>query len=171
MPVVIVGTLDTKGVEIGFVRDRLREAGVDALIVDAGAMGAPAIPADISREQVFAAAGTTLAEVQKAGEIIPQVLRYVPEKRPKGTHRFKAPAKCPECGGAVHKDPDGAYTRCLNLACPAQVKERLQYYASRGAMDIEGMGPAIVEQLVAQQLVRDPADLYELTAEQLEDRD
>lgn len=108
-------------------------------------------------------------EVQKAGEIIPQVLRYVPEKRPKGTRRFKAPTKCPECGGDVHKDPDGAYTRCLNLACPAQVKERLQYYASRGAMDIEGMGPAVIEQLVAQQLVRDPADLYELTAEQLED--
>jgi uncharacterized protein (UPF0261 family) len=68
MPVVIVGTLDTKGVEIGFVRDRLREAGVDTLIVDAGAMGTPAIPADISREAVFAAAGTTLAEVQKAGD-------------------------------------------------------------------------------------------------------
>ncbi len=108
-------------------------------------------------------------EVQKAGEIIPQVLRYIPEKRPKGTRRFKAPTNCPECGGDVHKDPDGAYTRCLNLACPAQVNERLRYYASRGAMDIEGMGPAIVEQLVAQQLVRDPADLYELTADQLED--
>jgi DNA ligase (NAD+) len=110
-----------------------------------------------------------MVEVQKAGEIIPQVLRYVPGKRPKGTRKFKAPTKCPVCGGAVHKDPDGAYTRCLNLACPAQIKERLQYYASRSAMDIEGMGPAVVEQLVDQELIGDPADLYELSAEQLEE--
>jgi uncharacterized protein (UPF0261 family) len=68
MAVVIVGTLDTKGVEVGFVRDQLRAAGVAVLIVDAGAMGAPAISADISRDEVFAAAGTTLADVQKAGD-------------------------------------------------------------------------------------------------------
>jgi DNA ligase (NAD+) len=107
-------------------------------------------------------------EVQKAGEIIPQVLGYVKEKRPKGTRRFKMPDACPVCLGAVHKDADGAYLRCLNLACPAQVKERLVYYASRAAMDIENMGPAIVEQLVEKGLVRDPADLYELKSEQLE---
>ncbi len=106
-------------------------------------------------------------EVQKAGEIIPQVLGYVKAKRPKRTHRFKMPDACPVCLGAVHKDADGAYLRCLNLACPAQVKERLVYYASRGAMDIENMGPAIVEQLVEKGLVRDLADLYDLKVEQL----
>lgn len=108
-------------------------------------------------------------EVQKAGEIIPQVLRYVPEKRPKGTKKVHPPKKCPVCGGEVHKDPDGAYIRCLNLSCPAQVKERLQYYASRGAMDIDGLGPALVEQLVDTGLVKTPADLYELKAEDLEE--
>jgi len=106
-------------------------------------------------------------EVQKAGEIIPQVLGYVKDKRVKGARRFKVPEACPECLGAVHKDPDGAYIRCLNLSCPAQVKERLVYYASRGAMDIENLGPAIVEQLVEKGLVRDMADLYDLTVDQL----
>lgn len=106
-------------------------------------------------------------EVQKAGEIIPQVLGFVKAKRPKNARRFKMPDACPVCLGAVHKDADGAYLRCLNLACPAQVKERLVYYASRGAMDIENLGPAIVEQLVEKGLVRDPADLYELKLDQL----
>jgi uncharacterized protein (UPF0261 family) len=68
MPVVIVGTLDTKGVEIGFVRDRLREAGLETLVIDAGALGPPAFAPDVSREQVFAAAGSSLAEVQKAAD-------------------------------------------------------------------------------------------------------
>jgi DNA ligase (NAD+) len=106
-------------------------------------------------------------EVQKAGEIIPQVLRSVPEKRRKGAKRFPIPTRCPECGAAVQKDPEGVYLRCLNLACPAQVRERIEYFAGRGAMDIEGMGPAVVEQLVAKGLVRDPSDLYALTVEQL----
>ena len=68
MPVVIVGTLDTKGVEIGFVRDRLREAGLETLVIDAGTLGPPAFAPDVSREQVFAAAGSSLAAVQKAGD-------------------------------------------------------------------------------------------------------
>ncbi len=106
-------------------------------------------------------------EVQKAGEIIPQVLGYVKEKRVKGARRFKVPDACPVCLGAVHKDPDGAYLRCLNLSCPAQVTERLVYFASRGAMDIEGMGPAMVELVVNAGWVKDPSDLYDLTVEQL----
>lgn len=106
-------------------------------------------------------------EVQKAGEIIPQVLRFIPEKRPKNAKPFPIPKKCPECGTEVHKDPDGAYLRCLNTACPAQIKEHLEFYASRQAMDIEGLGPALVEQLVDTGLVKDFADLYELTEEQL----
>ena len=106
-------------------------------------------------------------EIQKAGEIIPQVLRVIEKLRPKNTEPFPIPKKCPECGGEVHKDAEGVYWRCLNLACPAQVKERLRHFASRGAMDIEGMGPAVIEQLVAEGIVRGPADLYALTEERL----
>ena len=105
-------------------------------------------------------------EVQKAGEIIPQVLGVVMDKRKKGARRFPIPKKCPVCKTEVHKDPDGAFLRCLNLACPAQVKERLEYFASRGAMDIEGLGPAVVELLVDDELVVDPADLYDLKVDQ-----
>lgn len=107
-------------------------------------------------------------EIQKAGEIIPQVLRAIHEMRPKGAKPYPIPTKCPECGGEVHKDPEGVYLRCLNLSCPAQVKEKLRYFASRDAMDIEGLGPALIEQLVEAQLVRGPADLYSLTQEQIE---
>ncbi len=110
-------------------------------------------------------------EIQKAGEIIPQVLRYIPEERPKGAKAFAPPSKCPECGGEVHKDAEGVYLRCLNLSCPAQVKERLRHFASRLAMDIEGMGPAVIEQLVDKKLVKGPADLYALTQDQLEQLD
>ncbi len=110
-----------------------------------------------------------LIEVQKAGEIIPQVLRYVPEARPKNNKPFPTPEACPACGSAVRQDPEGVYLRCVNLACPAQVKERLIHFASRGALDIEGMGPAVIEQLVDRELVRTPADLYQLTAAQLQE--
>ena len=103
-------------------------------------------------------------ELQKAGEIIPQVIRYIPEERPKDAQPFPVPEQCPVCGGSVHKDPDGVFLRCLNAACPAQIKERIVYFAGRSAMDIEGLGPALVEQLVARGLVNDLADLYTLDA-------
>ncbi len=103
-----------------------------------------------------------LVEVQKAGEIIPQVLGYIPEERPNGTLPCPIPAACPVCRGEVRKDPDGVFLRCLNMACPAQLKERLEHFASRRAMDIEGLGPAIITQLVDRGLVTSPADLYRL---------
>lgn len=106
-------------------------------------------------------------EVQKAGEIIPQVLRYVPARRPRNAKPFKVPTACPVCGGGVHRDPEGVYLRCLNLTCPAQVKERLAWFGSRSAMDIEGLGPAVIEQLVDRGLVSTPADLYDLTVDEL----
>jgi DNA ligase (NAD+) len=108
-----------------------------------------------------------VVEVQKAGEVIPQVLRYVPEARPPHTKPVEPPKHCPVCKADVHKDPEGAYIRCMNVACPAQLKERIQHYASRGAMDIEGLGPALVEQLVDRGIVRDFADLYDLREETL----
>lgn len=106
-------------------------------------------------------------EVQKAGEIIPQVLRFVPELRHADSQPFPVPTACPECGTEVHKDPDDAVLRCLNLSCPAQVKERLTHFASRTAMDIEGMGPALIEQLVSRGLVHDPSDLYHLKVDEI----
>ncbi len=103
-------------------------------------------------------------EVQKAGEIIPQVLRAILEKRPLDALPFPIPEICPVCGSETHKDPDGAFLRCLNLACPAQAKERLGHFASRKAMDIDGLGPAIIDQLVDRGLVHDPSDFYRLDA-------
>ena len=105
-----------------------------------------------------------LVEVQKAGEIIPNVIRMIPEARPKDAQPVKAPEKCPACQSEVHRDPEGVFYRCLNAACPAQVKERIEHFASRAAMNIDGMGPALIEQLVDRELVKDPADLYSLDA-------
>lgn len=106
-------------------------------------------------------------EVQKAGEIIPQVLRAVPDKRPADAKPFPIPAACPVCGSETHKDPDGVFLRCLNMACPAQAKERLEHFASRKAMDIDGLGPALIEQLVDRGLVHAPSDFYQLDADAL----
>ncbi len=105
--------------------------------------------------------------IEKAGEIIPQVVKVKKEKRPAGASIFKPPTKCPNCGGDVKKDEDGVCIRCLNPNCLAQLKERLKYFAGRGQMDIEGLGPAIIDQLVEQKLVIEPADLYKLTKQDL----
>jgi len=111
--------------------------------------------------------------IQKAGEIIPQVLRV---SETHGGSEIAPPEQCPVCGGGVEKDPDrkegkrvkkGVHYRCVYPLCPAQVKQRIIHFASRDAMDIEGLGPAVVEQLVDKGLVKDVADLYALTAEQV----
>ena len=108
-----------------------------------------------------------LVEVQKAGEIIPQVIRVVPEARPENAPKTQPPAACPVCHSETHRDPEGVFYRCLNAACPAQVKERLAHFASRQAMNIDGLGPALIEQLVEQGLARSPSDLYKLTVPDL----
>jgi DNA ligase (NAD+) len=100
--------------------------------------------------------------VEKAGEIIPQVISVVPGKRPKDAKPIKRPKQCPVCRGPVAADEGGVYLRCINPACPAQLKERLQFFCGRDQMDIEGVGPAVVEQLVEAGLVREFADLYRL---------
>ena len=104
--------------------------------------------------------------IEKAGEIIPQVVRV---HQRHGGEPPPLPEKCPECGGAVEKDEGGVYIRCVYPLCPAQLKQRIHYFAWRGAMDIEGLGPALVEQLVDRKLVEDVADLYSLEADQLAD--
>lgn len=105
--------------------------------------------------------------VEKAGKIIPHIVRVELTERPKNSKPFHFPTQCPECGTKLEKDEGGVYIRCPNLLCPEQVKGRLHYFASRSAMDIEGLGDKLVDQLVTANLVRDFADLYELTSPQL----
>jgi NAD-dependent DNA ligase len=80
--------------------------------------------------------------VEKAGKVIPHVVRVELEKRKGNTRRYRFPSRCPSCGSAVARDEGGVYIRCLNPSCPAQLKERLRFFAHRKAMDIEGLGPA-----------------------------
>jgi len=100
--------------------------------------------------------------VEKAGEIIPQVVGVNLDARAKGTRAIKPPERCPECGSPTVRDEGGVFLRCVNPACPAQIKERLRYFCARDQMDIEGVGIALAEQLVESGLVREFADLYRL---------
>jgi len=105
--------------------------------------------------------------VEKAGKIIPHIVRVEKHERKGSLRKFVFPTDCPECGTKLVKDEGGVYIRCPNLQCPAQVKERIRYYASRNAMDIEGLGDKLVDQLVGEGLVRSCGDLYRLTLDQL----
>ena len=107
--------------------------------------------------------GDTVA-IEKAGEIIPAVVLVRTDLRTGQERVFHMPTACPSCGGPVEQDPDGVAIRCQNIACPAQVRRRLQHFASRGAMDIEGLGEAMVEQLVTHGLVGSIPDIYALQA-------
>ncbi|MDZ4656311.1 MAG: NAD-dependent DNA ligase LigA [Bythopirellula sp.] len=107
--------------------------------------------------------------VEKAGKVIPHIVRVETHLRLEGAQVFQFPTKCPECETVLEKDEGGVYIRCPNLTCPAQLRERLRYFASRSAMDIEGLGDKLVDQLVSTGLVKEFADLYELTVEQLSD--
>jgi len=98
--------------------------------------------------------------VRKAGEIIPEVLCVLLDKRPAGTKPYSLPDTCPECGQPVCRDEDGAHIRCTGAECPAQLLRNLAHFASRDAMDIDGLGIAVVEGLVNAGLVKSPADLY-----------
>ncbi len=100
--------------------------------------------------------------VEKAGEIIPQVVRVVVDKRPKGAKKIRAPKKCPVCQGDIEQDEGGVYIRCINPACKAQLKERLIHFAGRNQMDVEGAGQVLMATLVEEDFVKDFADLYSL---------
>jgi DNA ligase (NAD+) len=101
--------------------------------------------------------------VRRAGDVIPEVARILPEKRPLAARQFIMPTSCPVCGSQVVRNPDEAVARCTGgLYCPAQRKQALLHFASRRAMDIEGLGDKLVEQLVDSAVVRTPADLYRL---------
>ena len=109
--------------------------------------------------------------IRKAGEIIPEILEVVKEKRPDNTEPYLLPEKCPVCGSPVERDEDGAALRCTGAECPAQLIRNISHFVSRDAMDIDGLGSAIVEQLIQQGMVRSPADLYYLDPEQVEAMD
>ncbi len=101
--------------------------------------------------------------VRRAGDVIPEVVRVLVERRPAGAREFVMPTRCPECGSAIVRLPDEAIARCSGgLVCPAQRKQALLHFASRRAMDIEGLGDKLVDQLVDADIVRTPDDLYKL---------
>jgi len=100
--------------------------------------------------------------VEKAGEIIPQVVSVVTKKRPKNARKIERPTKCPVCSGSVEQDKGGVYLRCTNPTCPAQLKERLIFFAGRSQMDIEGAGEVLVTTLVDKGFLKDYADFYHL---------
>ena len=105
--------------------------------------------------------------VRKAGEIIPEVVRVLPELRPENAPRFQMPKFCPECGSTVVKPLDEAVTRCINTSCPAILRGSLIHWASRKALDINGLGEKLVQQMVDSALVTSVADLYSLTVAEL----
>ena len=105
--------------------------------------------------------------VRKAGEIIPEVVRVLPEKRPEGAMPYHLPASCPVCGAPVYREPGESATRCTGAECPAQLLRNLCHFTSREAMDIDGVGPAVLEQMVNAGLLHNAADLYSLTVQDI----
>jgi DNA ligase (NAD+) len=106
-------------------------------------------------------------QVKRAGEVIPQVIAPIPEKRTGSEQPWRMPSKCPVCGTPVTREEDEAAIYCPNIACPGRQLEGLVHFTSRGAMDIRGLSYARIEQLIGAGLVKDPADLYALTRDQL----
>jgi DNA ligase (NAD+) len=108
-------------------------------------------------------AGDTIV-VRKAGEIIPEVVRVLPELRPAGAARLQLPHTCPECGSELVREEGEAATRCVNSSCPAILRGALRHWVSKGALDVDGLGSKLIEQLVDRGLVGSIADLYRLDA-------
>jgi len=106
-------------------------------------------------------------EVEKSGEIIPKVIRVCVDERFAGSEPYEPPPECPSCGSLLAKLGDEVALRCLNRSCGAQQSASIEHFVSRAAMDVRGMGPAVVKQLLDSALIKDAADLYELTAEKL----
>ena len=100
--------------------------------------------------------------IRKAGEIIPEILEVDFTKRPENTEPYQLPKYCPVCGALVEKDEDGAFLRCTGAECPAQLSRNISHFVSRDAMDIEGLGSAIVDALIEKELIKSPADIYYL---------
>ena len=106
--------------------------------------------------------------IRKAGEIIPEILEVDFSKRPEGTVSYRLPCKCPVCGADTDKDTDGAFLRCTGAECPAQLSRNISHFVSRDAMDIDGLGAAIVDALIEKGFISSPADIYYLTLERMQ---
>lgn len=104
-------------------------------------------------------------KIRKAGEIIPEILEVELDKRPAGAVPYHLPSVCPVCGAPVVRDEDGAAMRCTGAECPAQLSRNLTHFVSREAMDIDGLGSAIIDQLIEHRMIANPADLYQLDYE------
>jgi len=107
--------------------------------------------------------------VERAGDVIPYVVRVLTDERSGAERRFVMPERCPVCGAAVFREEGEAAYRCVGIACPAKLKESLKFFGSRGALDIEGLGEKLIDQLVERGMVKDIADLYSLSKEELAD--
>lgn len=105
--------------------------------------------------------------IRKAGEIIPEILEVDMSKRPEGTIPYHLPERCPVCGARVEQDEDGAFLRCTGAECPAQLSRNIAHFVSRDAMDIDGLGSAIVDSLIEKGLIKSPADIYYLTLDEI----
>jgi DNA ligase (NAD+) len=109
--------------------------------------------------------------VERAGDVIPHVVRVIEDKRTGDEKRYSLPGSCPVCGGRVSKPEGEAETRCVNASCPAQLKQRIVHFGSKGALDIDGLGEKTVDQLVDRGMVEDLADLFDLTTEEISSLD
>ncbi len=141
-----------------------------AVLEPVGVSGVTVSSATLHNEDEIARKDVRIGDwviVQRAGEVIPEVVAPLPERRSGHERQFVMPARCPVCGTPVERPEGEAVTRCPNLSCPAQVLERMYHFASRDAMDIEGLGGKLLAQLLERGLLRDPADLYRLTKAQL----
>ena len=107
--------------------------------------------------------------LEKAGDVIPRVVAPILSLRPEGSEPWVMPTQCKACGSALHRDEEEVVWRCENTSCPARLRRSLEHFASRSAMNIEGLGESLVDQLIEQHLVRDFGDLYHLQSQQLED--
>ena len=105
--------------------------------------------------------------IQRAGDVIPEVVKVILEKRPKGTHSYKLPEYCPVCNHHVRRPEDEAVARCQNMACPAQIKGRIQHFISKNCMDIDGFGEKLVDQLVEKGHIMSVTDIFKITHDQL----
>jgi DNA ligase (NAD+) len=106
--------------------------------------------------------------IEKAGDVIPKVVKAIVTEGAERRDPWQMPSTCPECGSLLHRDPEEVVWRCENAACPARLRRSLEHFASRSAMNIDGLGESLIDQLLAQRLVSDVAGLYTLTADQLE---
>jgi DNA ligase (NAD+) len=132
--------------------------------------GATVKLATLHNEELIAAKDLRVGDwvqVKRAGEVIPQIIASLPDRRDGTERKWRMPRKCPACSTAVERDEDGVAVYCPNVACPGRQLEGLVHFASRGALDIRGLSYARIEQLIAAGLVRDVADIYALTVDDL----